>query len=439
MSRSEEFKEPAGNIDDAANALDLTALENPKDPRYVDCSKVRGSDVVRLINRRLVLKKGKFLHLIFSGYRGNGKTTELFQLMYRIEGKYKTLYFNAEDELDINDMKFPDLLLGIAKMVAERMEKEGLPLSEELLKQVGEWFYERLIEKTEQVKSELEIQAGISTPSWFSYITAKILGTMKTSEDDRKIIRQKLRQDITNLIDYVNDLLEGARKVTREKAHKDLLVIIDNLDRLGLGLEIDLFKHNGSNLRRLKCHIIYVVPISLFYDPIGQKLPFDDEIIMPMIPVRDPDGTPNKDSINLLRKVIEKRFVLEKVLTQPEETSREFILASGGHIRDLIRMLHDACVEPIDKIDIDVARRMINRLGEDYDMKIQDHQYKHLIETYKTKEVSRNEATRDLIYNTTILVYLNPDETTWKDVHPTVVKSRKFQRLLGGERGLESK
>ena len=257
---------------------------------------------------------------------------------------------------------------------------------------------------------------------------------MKTSEDDRKIIRRKLRQDITNLIDYVNALLEEARKITKKEVQKELLVIIDSLDRLYRGLEIDLFKHNGDNLKRLKCHFIYVVPVSLFYDPSAMQLPFD-YIKMPMIPVRNYDGTINEDSVNLLREVIKRRFVLDNVLVEPEKTSREFILASGGHIRDLIRMLHDACLESVNKIDIAVAQKMINRLGEDYDTPIKDHQYRYLIETYKTKMVSSNKDTQELIYNTAILVYQNPDESTWKDVPPALVNTSKFQRLLREKKG----
>ena len=433
-----EFK-PAENIDDAADALDLRPLENPDDPRYVDCSEVRGGNVVRNIERLLGFQQGKgeFLHLLFSGYRGNGKTTELFQLVHRIEGKYKTLYFDAPEELDLNDMAFPDLLLGIAKMVAEKMEEEEQPLPKELLKRVGEWFYERLIEKTLETKKELAAEGRIGTPPWFSFIMGKIIGTMKTSTDDRKIIRQKLSSDIAKLIEYVNDLLDAARKITRDKTQKDLLVIIDSLDRLYPRLEIDLFKYNGDNLKRLKCHFIYVVPVSLLYDPSARLLPFDDPLIMPTIPVLHRDGSPNEVSINLLREVLGKRFVLDVILTRPEETSREFILASGGHIRDLIRMLFGACVEvePTDKINIKVARKMINRLGEDYDRTIKNHQYKYLVDTHETKEVSINEDTQNLIYHTQILVYRDPDEREWKDVHPALVNTSKFQRLLKEREG----
>ena len=151
---------------------------------------------------------------------------------------------------------------------------------------------------------------------------------------------------------------------------------------------------------------------------------------MPMIPVRHHNGAPNNDSINLLREMLEKRFVLKDVLTQPEETSCKFILASGGHIRDLVRMLRDACVESTDKIDIDVAQKMINRLGEDYKRMIRDHQYKNLIETHKTKDITNNEDTHSLIYNTIILVYQNPDGCEWYDIHPALANTNKFQRLL---------
>ena len=77
MNREEEFKVPAENIDDAVKALDLQPLKNYDDPRYVDCSEVRGSNVVRSIEKLLDSKReGNFLHLLFSGYRGNGKTNE---------------------------------------------------------------------------------------------------------------------------------------------------------------------------------------------------------------------------------------------------------------------------------------------------------------------------------------------------------------------------
>jgi DNA polymerase III delta prime subunit len=436
---NKEFQ-PAKNIDDAWNALDIAPL-SPNDPRYVDCSQVRGSDVITQLKRRLDKRQkgSEYLHLLFSGYRGNGKTTELFQFMNQIEGKYKTLYFNAQEELDINDLTFPDLLLGIAKMATEKMEKEQIPLPDELLKQVGDWFSERLIEKTTQVQGQLQAQAGASIPKWFSFITAKVLGSIKASVEERKFIRQKLRQETTDLIKHVNNLLKGAQKVTKEKLNKDFLIIIDNLDRLRQGLEVDLFIHSGQLLRGLECNFIYVVPISLFHQSSSTILPFDEILRMPMIPVRNQDDLPNEGAINHLFKLIEKRFVLDAILAESAKTAREFILTSGGHLRDLIRMLRDACYETDDKIDMTIAKKMINRLSEEYDMVVKEHQYQYLIETYRNKDIETNEDTQNLIYNTIILVYHNADDSTWKDVHPALVGGKKFQELLKAKKQTRQK
>ena len=431
--------QPGRNIQEAWNALDISPL-SPDDPRYVDCSQVRGSDIIKQLEKRLnMLQEEKYLHLLFSGYRGNGKTTELFQFMNRIERKYKTLYFNAQEELDINDLTFSDLLLGIAKMTAERMEAERMPLPDRLLKQVGEWFSERLIEKTTQVKGELEAQAGAGIPKWFSYITAKILGSIKASVDERKIIRQKLRQETTDLIKHVNNLLKGAREVVKQKLNKNFLIIIDNLDRLRQGLDADLFVHSGQLLRGLECNFISVVPISLFYQSSPTITPFDEKLIMPMIPVRNRDGSPNEDAIAHLCKLIEKRFVLDAILVEHEKTAREFILASGGHLRDLIRMLRDACYETDDKIDMTVAKKMINKLSEEYDMVVKEHQYRYLAKTYEEKDIETNDDTQSLIYNTVILIYQAADNSKWMDVHPVLVSRKKFQKaqeeLLKAKKG----
>jgi predicted AAA+ superfamily ATPase len=116
---------PARNIDDAWSAVDAFPLQ-PGDPRYLDCSRVRGDtlkQMKRILNRHSRAKRD--LHLLFTGYRGNGKTTELYQLHGEIKKDYEVIYFDAAQELDINNLTLSDLLLVVAKETVKGMQDAG--------------------------------------------------------------------------------------------------------------------------------------------------------------------------------------------------------------------------------------------------------------------------------------------------------------------------
>ncbi|MDD3581154.1 MAG: hypothetical protein PHW74_09055 [Desulfobacca sp.] len=93
---SANLKNPAENLEDAHGRLTLEPLA-PGDPRYLDCAPVRGINVVQRLETALRLhKEKKFLHQLFTGYRGDGKTTELKRFIGNIEKDYLPLYFNTE-------------------------------------------------------------------------------------------------------------------------------------------------------------------------------------------------------------------------------------------------------------------------------------------------------------------------------------------------------
>ncbi|MGK7875540.1 MAG: hypothetical protein AB4426_20245 [Xenococcaceae cyanobacterium] len=431
MANPKQF-EPARNIDDAWSAVDAFPLK-PGDPRYVDCSRVRGDtqkQIKRMLNRHSRAERD--LHLLFTGYRGNGKTTELYQLQSSIEPDYSVIYFDAATELDVNNLTLSDLLLAIAKVTVEGMTKAGYRLPNNLLENVGDWFFEKVFEKSETIGAEIGTKADIGIPKWFSFLTAKVFSGVKMSTDDREIMRRKLERDITELIDKVNALLTEARQQVKGKNKTDLLFIMDSLDRLRQGLDKNLFQGSGALLKQLKGNFIYVVPISLLYDEQATLLPFDEQLILPMIPICKcgVERIPDKAGIKHLKNIVSKRLVLEEIFAHPQKTIKELISASGGHLRDLMKLISYACNETDEKIQPDHAERAINRLVRDYEKVIRDDEYSHVITAYQTQDPPNNEINQKLIYNNVILVYREADETEWKDVHPAVVKNNKFQKVL---------
>lgn len=172
MKKKDQFK-PVSDIDSAPDAV-LNYPLSPGDPRYIDCAKMRGCDTLKIIERKLKRKKKGYLHLLFTGYRGTGKTTELYQLQARFKKDYEVFYYDATGELDLTNCKLTDILMAIAKGVHEHMKAVDCPLPEKILQDAADWFFEKVLEKEKAIAAEVGGKAEISSPKWFSFITAKI-------------------------------------------------------------------------------------------------------------------------------------------------------------------------------------------------------------------------------------------------------------------------
>lgn len=421
---------PAENVWDAWNMLTLQPLL-AGDTRYADCSAARGINVVKKLctELRLHSSSNRHMHALFTGYRGDGKTTELYRFMNSIENEYRPLYFDAADEFDLLDFRFPDFLLGIARGIFERMGELGLNIPGMLLDNVANWFT-NILEVIEP-SSELKMEAGAGTLKWFQFITGKLADSVKAGGEKRKVIRKELNQQLAQLIEYVNKLLTAAVEVSKKSDNRELVVIFDSLDHLTPESAFDIFHTNGNKLRVLNCHFVYIIPISLLYHP---QLPYDSIIKMQMIPVLDRNNKPIQSSISHLAEVLKHRFVPDKIMIEPDKIMRKFILSSGGHLRDLMRLFQIACSdaadEPDEKIDNKLALRTINELCDLYQNSITDEDYEYLIETYKTKEAINNEQTQRLIFCNVILSYVDEEGNAWKDVHPALVQGKKFKKLF---------
>ncbi|MDD3581153.1 MAG: hypothetical protein PHW74_09050 [Desulfobacca sp.] len=251
------------------------------------------------------------------------------------------------------------------------MKEEKLHIPEELLEKVADWFATIVVTVERTTEADLKLQGGVGIPNWFSLLTGKLVSTIKAGGQRRKEIRKELNLKLAHLSDHVDNLLAAAMKASEAQDHRQLVLIFDNLDRLQPDLAFTLFYTSGQKLCELSCHFVYVVPLALLYEPKAPQMPFpDNPIIMKMIPVRDRQGKPDKDNLAHLRKLLELRLIPEKVMTDPEKTMENFILASGGHLRDLVRLLRQACAdglgEPEEKITPKVAQRAINELCETY-------------------------------------------------------------------------
>ncbi len=280
--------EPALTLRDAYNAADPAVPLPSGDPRYVDCTDVRGNrDVVQQMFDTVTWSDSDTAQLL-TGHRGCGKSTELLRLKTRLEeAGYTIIYFEADEDLDVNDIFYSDLLLAIARRIEDELREEhNIKLDAKLLKSVQRWFAEVLYteEGWRQVERELaaEVELGVGLPvgvPLLARLLARVTGQIKTGHDIREEIRRKLDPQISLLIENVNMLIHRATIQLRRQNRRGLVLLIDNLDRITLR-ELDvgrtsheaLYIDHGVQLRALKCHVVYTVPISMVYSPTATQL-----------------------------------------------------------------------------------------------------------------------------------------------------------------------
>ena len=101
-----------------------------------------------------------------------------------------------------------------------------------------------------------------------------------------------------------------------------------------------LFVRDSDKLHFGSLHTVYTVPPLLQFEAPG-ALPYDGPVRPVPVPhVRQADGNPFDDGIAQIREVVSRRIAWEQLLGE-DDRLRAVILASGGHLRDVFRILEE--------------------------------------------------------------------------------------------------
>ncbi len=436
--------EPAKTLREAFNAVDPAQPLAAEDNRYVICTDVRGGeDVVSALFRAISLFD-RPLHQLCTGHRGCGKSTELLRLKTRLEAAgFEVIYFEADEDLDLNDLVYSDLLLAIARRIEIGARERGLSLEREL-KGIERWFAEVVYSEDEwrQVERELHAEAalGLGLPESMPLVArllARLTGQIKTGHIVKNTIRGKLDQQVSHLIAVVNELLARVEVDLRKQKKRGLVVIVDNLDRvalreLGEGRTSHdaLFVEHGEQLRSLACHVIYTVPISMFYSIRATQLTglFPRYQIVPMIRVRAREGADVSSGLERLKDILRKRVDLD-ALVEPAALDT-LCQACGGHPRHLMALTTYA----IDYADEQARRpmtpaaaeRAVRRLVAEFGRMIPEPHFPLLARVHRLKTVQNDADHQAMLFNLSVLEYTN-GQPPWHDVHPVVLRLPKFK------------
>lgn len=381
---------------------------------------------------------------MFSGFRGSGKTTELFRLKQRLEENgYLVLYCDALSYINPSDkVDITDLLIVIAGSFSDALKGFGID-------HAGESYWERIrnylintnVEVTEAgVKTEIDSPLKEVVGGLKAGLDLKL--SLKTTPSFRERLQQALSNRIGELKNQVDKFIEDGIKALRAAKGEDkrIVFIFDSLEQIRGSLLNEqevirsverLFTIHLKMLQLPYVHAVYTVPPWLKF-----ALPRAVEIVLlPSIRQwnNDKDRTRYEPGWESLRNLMRKRFGeggCKRVFGEPDPQG-EYPLAEkiiglcGGHFRDLLLLFRETLTKtktlPVTGDVVDSAISAVR--GHFLPIAVENARWLQQISLLRQTALMTdnpediNRLTRFL--DTHFVLYLrNGDE--WYDIHPLI-------------------
>jgi hypothetical protein len=404
---------------------------------YIDFSNVRGCKIVEELQRTITrISPDQPTCQLFTGHIGCGKSTELQRLKAELQlAGFHVVYFESSQDLDMADIDISDILLSVARQVSVSLEGIGIKLKPSffvnLFKEVGDFL------QTPIELAEAELSLGI----------ARITARTKDSTQMRNQLRQYLEPRTSSILQAINEeILERAIKELKKRGQKGLVVIVDNLDRVDMRQVVSgrtqpeyLFIDRGEQLRRLKCHLVYTIPLALIfsneYETLKNRLGGGiAPKVLPMVLVRQRDGSDYEPGMWLLRQLLlarafpeipwnERLALMTKLFDHPTTLDR-LCRVSGGHIRNLLGLLYSCLQRQDPPFSRDCLEAVIKDYRDDLLLAIDEYQWQLLFEVVQQQSVN-GEADYQSLLRSMYLFEYRDSQGRWFGISPALAETEQ--------------
>ncbi|MFZ4730351.1 MAG: ATP-binding protein [Pseudanabaena sp.] len=423
---------------------------------YIDFSTVRGGKVVEDLKDNISLfSDGQPTCQLFTGHIGCGKSTEILQLKQQLEGEgFHVVYFESSQDMEMGDVDLSDILLAIARRVVESLEAIKV-------KTEAKGFRAMLNGAVKLLNTEIELSAEADVPGVgkieastsgefsLSLGIGKLSAKTKDSPDMRSKLRGYMEPKTNGLLDLINnEILLPAIADLKKLGKEGVVVIVDNLDRVddspkpwGRPQTEYLFVDRAEQLRKLQCHVVYTMPLALRFSRDYGTLTarfMTDPIVLPMVPVVRRDGSTHEEGIALLRQMILSRVLPDstpierlnaiKEVFDSMETLDRLCFASGGHVRNIMRLLNDALRKQRGlPVTLEVLEDTIRKRRNELVLSIDDDEWRLLRQVNSTKKVVGDTGYQTLIRSMYVYEYQDEDGS-WFEVNPVLATAQEFDK-----------
>jgi hypothetical protein len=430
---------------------------------YVDFSPVRGSQIIKELERTITrLSPDKPTCQLFTGHIGCGKTTELLRLKANLEQQgFHVVYFESSQDLDMADVDISDILLAIARQVSKSLEEIKINVQPKGFKDLLQGAARVVNADIQGIKVQGAVVTDVNPHNEEDFSLAfgigEITAKAKDSHDIRSLLRQYLEPRVSNILESLNtELIEPSIEQLKQRGKQGLVVIVDNLDRVdnkeklsGRTQPEHLFVDRGEQLSKLKCHVIYTIPLVLaFSNSLGiltNRFGIDP-LILPMVRVRQRNGKTSQEGLALLRQMVLARAfpniepnqrldLISEVFDSPETLDR-LCLISGGHVRNLLVLLYRCLQKDDPPISRDCLDSVINQRRNELSRAITPDEWELLQQLAQQKMVRGEDRYQSLLRSLFAFEYRDRQEV-WFDINPVLAEAPEFQSfdIAGSEIG----
>ncbi|EAW34222.1 P-loop NTPase fold protein [Lyngbya sp. PCC 8106] len=429
-------------------------MSKPEDRQYyIDFASVRGSHVIKELRRTIMLSDDEPTCQLFTGHIGCGKSTELSCLQAELEQQnFHVVYFESSQDLDMADVDISDILLAIAHQVSQSLEGAGIRLKptflQNLLKNAASFLNADITNLRTNIPmmGEVGVSAEEDTFS-ISLGIGEITAKAKNSRDVRALLRQHLEPRVSNIIEAINkELIEPAKKQLKQKGKAGLVVIIDNLDRIDDTLKLStrtqpeyLFVDRGEQLNKLKCHVIYTIPLILTFSNDKETLSnrFGSPAkLLPMVRVTEKNGNVCDKGIQLLREMVlvrafpdielEKRMSLIPEIFEEPKTLDRLCQVSGGHVRNLLILVSNCIQKDDPPFSHHLIERVISERRNELSKAITPNEWKLIKQVAQHKAVRGEDEYQILLRSLFVFEYRDDRQGNWFDINPILADAKEL-------------
>lgn len=415
------------NIWEVNRALQLDECLDADDPRWVDTEGARGEYSLNRLCRTLGVDRNRQVltapahgYFLFCGHRGSGKSTELRRIAHELDHPdlYYVVFADAAQELDVNNLRYQDVLLHLASKLISKLADDNVHVEELHLTKLQDWFTERVekVDRTNTIALEAKAGAGVGVGLAFLVrVFAQISTAFKTNTTYKEELRRTLRNHFTDFSEGFN-LLTKAAEATIPGAEKGrrILFVVDGTDRLGGEDAHAFFCTDVHQLQQVSGVFVYCAPVHLAYEG-NVKLNFTDIFRLPMIKITNRDGSIHEEGRSTMRDMLHRRAAPELF---DHAVADLLIEHSGGHPRDLMRLLLNAFkYAEQDRFDQPSADQAIREMAADFGRILDPEDYQILATIDASQQPQGGpDRVRELLYNLALLEY---NDFYWR-THPVI-------------------
>ncbi|MDM8546377.1 hypothetical protein QUF61_07770 [Candidatus Venteria ishoeyi] len=402
--------------------------ESSEDSRYVKIlQRTPEKDPILALAQNILFADSSSVNLL-TGFRGNGKSTELRRLKWKLEAQGCVVvlidmanYMLFTKPVEISDFTL-SLMAGLSVQIQEKYQLDN----------VTESYWERLSHFLDS-EVQFEFSAKLNNVS---------LGMgLKNDPGFKKSLQKALRGHYGNITqqarEYVTDLVTKLREKQQDPDLK-VVLLVDSVEQIrGIGISDEaqaihdsvreLFYGQAGSLRFPLLHVVYTIPP--FLPPLmpGIGKAFGAPVVSwPNVHVRKKNGEDDKDGLKLLEDIITRRYMNWRQFFNRDQLQR-LSRATGGDLRDFFRVLREALIAASvteDGVTDAIVEQVKNRLRREH-LPIAIDDARWLAKVHDSKGVELESVDKLAVLerffdNNLIMNYLNGED--WYDVHPLLLE-----------------